>query len=91
MNMYLAQLDISPLPNIQPNEATALIITNTVFGIIGAICMIVILLLAFKFITSRGNPEATGNLRNGIIFAGIGLAICIAASSIVSFIIGRAR
>jgi sterol desaturase/sphingolipid hydroxylase (fatty acid hydroxylase superfamily) len=89
--MYLAQINLDPLPNVEATQNTALIITQTIFGIIGSICMIVILLLAFKFITSRGNPEATGKLRDGIVFAGIGLAVCVAAASIVSLVVGRVR
>ncbi len=83
-------IDLNPLPSIDAsNPATAQDIVKLVFTIIGSIAVIVILILAFKYMTSRGSPEATGKLRDGMIFAALGLVVIVAAGSIISFVIGR--
>lgn len=85
----LSQIDLSPLPNVRSTPATTQKIVIFIFGLIGSIFVIVLLLIAFQYIVSRGNPEATGRLRDGIIYAAIGVAITVLAGAIVSFIIGK--
>lgn len=60
-----------------------------VFGIIGGICLIILILGGIHFITSQGDPQATNKARNTIISAAIGLAISVAAFSIVAFVVGK--
>ncbi len=60
-----------------------------VFAMAGAISVIVIMLAGIKFMTSQGNPDGVAKARNAIIYAAIGLAICIAAFSIVTLISGK--
>lgn len=85
----LAQINLSPLPRVDASAANAQKITNLIFGLIGSILTIVILVLAIRYMTSRGNVEATGKLRDGIIFAAIGLGIVITAAAIITFIQGK--
>ena len=60
-----------------------------IFALIGGIALIMIILGGIKFITSEGNPEAVNKAKNTIIYAAIGLAISVAAFSIVTFATGR--
>lgn len=62
-------------------------ILKLAFGILGAISVIVIIIAAIRLSTSRGNPDAIGKLRNTLIYAGIGLAICVSATAILQFVI----
>lgn len=43
----------------------------------------------FKFIVSRGNPDASAKARSTILYAVIGLVVSIAAASAVNFIVSN--
>jgi hypothetical protein len=64
-------------------------IYSLIFGIAGGIAVIIIVLGGIKFITSQGDPQGVAKARNTIIYAAIGLAVSIAAFTIVTFVIGR--
>lgn len=57
------------------------------FGTLGAISVLVIIIAALRLTTSRGNPEAIGKLRNTLIYAGVGLVVAIGATAILQFVI----
>ncbi len=52
----------------------------------GFIVVVWIILTGFMFMTSNGNPDAVKQVRNRLIYAGVGLAIIILSASAVSFI-----
>lgn len=79
----------SGLPKVTAGTGRFQTITNIVLGIVGAISLLIITLAGFKYITSQGNPNETARAREAIIYAGIGLAVCILAGAIVNFVIGR--
>ena len=64
-------------------------ILSIVFGLLGSIAVIIIILAGIKFITSQGDPQATAKARNTIIYAAVGLAVSVAAFTIVTFVIGK--
>jgi len=64
-------------------------ISKIVFGTLGAVALIIIIIAGIKFMTSQGNPEALAKARNTIIYAAVGLAVAIGAFSIVTFVVGR--
>ncbi len=57
------------------------------FGLAGGIALIIITIAGFKYVLSQGNPQETAKAKNTIIYALIGLVVCIFAFSIVSFVI----
>lgn len=62
-------------------------ILRIVFAVAGAISVFIVTLAGFKYVLSQGNPQETAKAKNTIIYALIGLAVCIFAVSIVSFVI----
>lgn len=62
-------------------------ILQIVFGIIGSIAVLIILIAGFKFISSSGNPESIAKARETIIYAIIGLVVAMLAEVIVSFVL----
>lgn len=70
------------------NSDTITIVLETVFGIAGAIAMLVIVIAGIRFILGRGDPQKSADARNTIIYAGVGLAIAVLAFSIVRFVVG---
>jgi hypothetical protein len=86
-----AQLSASGLPMAGANNNDAAIgtILGIAFGAIGALALLMIVLSGFRYITSAGDPEKMKSAKNGIIYALVGLAVAIAAESIVGFVVGN--
>lgn len=58
-----------------------------VFGLAGAIALIMIVLAGMKYVLSRGNPQETAKAKDSILYALIGLVICMLAFTIVTFVV----
>ena len=91
MLKYLAQLNLTypgPKPTDGGSDAlnTAL---NITFGILGSISLIVIIISGIRLMTSGGNPDAIGKLRNTLIYAAIGLVVALTAAGILNLVLGR--
>jgi len=89
----LADTAISPgsLPQIDTSNTSSniAVIMGIVFGIAGALALLMISVSGLRYITSAGNPEKTSKAKNGIVYALIGLVIAISAEAIVVFIVNR--
>lgn len=62
-------------------------VLHLVFGFAGAIALIIITIAGFKYVISQGNPQETAKAKDTIIYALIGLVICLIGYGIVSFVI----
>ncbi len=58
------------------------------FVVAGIISVIVIIIAGIQFTLSSGDPGKVNTAKNSIIYALIGLAVCIFATTIVTFVIG---
>jgi hypothetical protein len=58
-----------------------------VFGIIGAIAMIVIIVGALSMTMAEGDSQKIARARGTVVFALVGLAICVSAEAIIAFVI----
>jgi ABC-type Fe3+ transport system permease subunit len=70
------------------NHSTIAIILTIVFAIVGSVATLIIVLAGLKFITSSGKPEEVAKAKDTIIYAAVGLIVCIFAVTIVSFVAG---
>jgi hypothetical protein len=70
------------------NGAVASILT-TVYTWAGIICVIVIIVAGFLYVTSAANPSTTKRAKEAIIGAVVGIVIIIMAFTITQFVIGR--
>ncbi len=90
--LFAAALVTKDEVNIPKNDVTnsnVNSILQIVFGTMGAIALIIIILAGIRFITSQGNPDNLAKARNTIIFAAVGLAVSLGALTIVTFVVGR--
>lgn len=88
--MYVAQapnIDTSKLPKPPATLAQLDDLLGVAFGILGAIAVLVIAYGGFRYVISRGDPREMARAKDIIIYALIGLAVCILAFSIVTFVI----
>lgn len=77
------------IPDIQ---ATPSLITNVlqlVFGLAGAVALLIVTFAGTKYVLSQGDPQKVAKAKETIIYALVGLVITILAYSIVSFIVTR--
>ena len=77
------------LPHPQPDKNELSTILSIVFGIIGALALLMITVSGLRYITSAGSPEKTAKAKDGIVYSLVGLTIAISAEAIVKFVVGR--
>lgn len=80
------QVDIPRVELVNTSITKAL---QLVFGLAGAMAVIIVIIGGFNYTTSQGDPQKTSKAKNTILYALIGLVICISAFTIVSFVVGR--
>lgn len=71
-----------------PLEARITSIINSLFFVIGAIAVLVLLYGAIRYITSTGDASRVKAAKDTIIYAIAGLVVAILAPAIVGFVIG---
>jgi hypothetical protein len=81
------RLDGVPRTTADPGRIQTIL--AVVFSITGAIALLIITLAGLRYILSRGDPSATAQAKNAILYAVIGLVISLSAVTIVTFVIGR--
>ena len=62
-------------------------VLNWIFGIIGIVAVIMIILGGFTMMTSSGDPGKVKKGKDTILYGLIGLVICVLAFAIVNFVI----
>lgn len=88
----LAQIDVSPLPNSDKSNtdyAQGFVgtILPIVFGTIGVVCVLIIVIAGLRYIFANGDAASMAKAKSAIMYALIGLAISLAAFSIVTFVV----
>lgn len=78
------QVNIPQGELVESNIRSALQLT---FGVAGGIAVLIITLAAFRYVYSMGNPEQAAKAKNGIVYALIGLLVCLVAYSVVTFVL----
>jgi hypothetical protein len=61
-------------------------ITTVVFGIFGAIAVIIVIYSGIQLIISQGNSEKVAQARRGVIYSIVGLIVIAVAQVIVLFV-----
>jgi Type IV secretion system pilin len=90
MKVFLAEtVNHLNLPQVQANQSTMSTILQIVFGVIGAVSVLIIVIAGFQFVLSSGDPAKVAKARNTILYAAIGLGVSASAFVIVSFVIGK--
>lgn len=84
-----------PNKDIDPNDSQALSgtiqnIMQFVFGALGAIAVLIIVIAGLQYVISAGDPQKVNKAKNTIIYALVGLAIAILSYAIVAFVFERA-
>ena len=63
-------------------------ITNVLLFIVGAISVIMLIIGGIRYVVSGGDSTAVQGAKNTILYAIVGIVICLLAYAVVSFVIG---
>lgn len=85
----MERIKYSGMPNVDVTDGQIDIIVGFVFGLAGAIALLFIVIGGVRYMLSQGDPQATGQSKNAILYAIVGLLITIFAYSITRFVLGR--
>ena len=77
------------IDNNTPDIST--VVTNIIkgfIGVVGMVCLIMIVYGGAKYMTSAGSPDKIKSAKNTILYAVIGMVIAVLSFAIVNFVIG---
>ncbi|MGH7234618.1 MAG: hypothetical protein ACREF7_04210 [Candidatus Saccharimonadales bacterium] len=77
------------LPTVAASSSELQTILQILFGIIGALAVLFIVIGGFSYVASNGNSQAMQKARSTIMYAVVGLLVAIFAEAIVTFVIGN--
>lgn len=80
-----------PIPQGDAKAETIKTVLQVVFGLAGSIALLIVTRSGFRYITSQGEPQKIAKEKDSILYAIVGLVICILAFSIVSFVLGKVK
>jgi TRAP-type C4-dicarboxylate transport system permease small subunit len=87
----LANIDAGSIgvPVITDANGAVTNILNVVYSFAGIICVLIIIVAGYLYVTSAGNASQTKRAKDAILGAVVGLVIIIMAFTITQFVIGR--
>ena len=74
------------LPCVEGDKSALQNILSTVFLVIGAIAVIVIVYGGLRYVLSAGTPDETKKAKDIIVYAIVGLVVSLSAFTIVNFV-----
>ena len=86
---FIGNTSTSTIPQVTDTGSAIAKVLHFVFGLAGAIAVLMVVIGGFQYVLSNGDPQRAAKARNTIIYALVGLAISLSAFLIVSFVIGK--
>lgn len=80
---------LTEIPQVAANQGTLTTVLGIVFGVLGGIAVLIIVIQGIRFALSSGDPQKAADARKGIIYALVGLAVCVSAEAVVFLVLGR--
>ena len=77
------------LPNVSFSGSEVQTILQILFGIIGGLAVLFIIIGGFRMTISSGDPEDVSKAKSTILYALIGLIVSISAELLIGFVMGN--
>lgn len=77
------------LPKVSADSGRLDTILTVVFGVAGAVALLMLVIGGFRYILSQGDPNGAAQAKNTIIYSIVGLIVVIIAFTIVSFVLNN--
>ena len=87
-------IDTTQLPNnagADPADVSLPILLNIIFATLGSVALLIFVINGFRYVLSNGDPAKMSQAKNGIIYALVGVAVVLAAFSIVTLVLKELR
>ena len=92
----IAKVVVDQLPDTVGNETekkedltnSVTTIINAVIGILGLVCVVVMIIGGINYMTSSGDAGKVKKAKDTILYGLIGLIVCVLAFAIVNWVIG---
>ncbi len=83
-------IDLCPLPRTGIGSSHPLTLALTIFFVtLGAVSVLIVILAGLKYVMSQGDPAQTAKAKDTIMYAVIGLAVCILAEGIIKVVLEK--
>ncbi|MBQ3436599.1 hypothetical protein IJG26_01430 [Candidatus Saccharibacteria bacterium] len=69
-------------------EADVKTILSSIIGVLGFVCVVVMIIGGFNYMTSSGDAGKVKKAKDTILYGLIGLIVCVLAFALVQFVIG---
>jgi hypothetical protein len=79
----------NPFPQVPAGQNVITVILNIVFGVVGSLSLLFVVIGGFRYVVSSGDPQNTARAKNTIIYAVVGLVVTLLAAAIVNYIVGN--
>lgn len=79
--------DSLPKPAATPGRITTVI--SLILSAVGILAILFVVIGGIRYVASRGNPDQVAQAKNTIIYALVGLTICLFVYVIIQFTTGR--
>lgn len=90
LTILASQIMVPPgLPRVSGSSTDIQSILQVVFGIIGALAVLFIVIAGLRYVISAGDPQDVKQAKNGIIYAAVGLALAVFGEAIVTWVVGQ--
>jgi hypothetical protein len=80
---------VTRFPQITAGSGQITTALTVVFGVIGAMAVLYMVLAGLKFVNSQGDPQATSQARQSIIYGAVGLAVAVSAEVLVNLVLKK--
>lgn len=77
------------LPTPSANDATIQNVLGIVFGIIGALAFLMVVISGLRYVLAGDDPGKVSKAKDGLIYSLVGLLIALTAEAIVAFVVKR--
>ena len=75
------------LPRVNATHDSLTTALNIVIGVVAALSVLFLVVGGLRYVVSDGDPQDAAKARSTIIYAIVGLIICILAESVVTFVL----
>jgi len=89
LHLLAAGVDLSSLPNPPADHNQIQTILQIIFGVVGALAFLFLVIAGFRYIISTGDPQDTEKAKNAIIYALVGILLAVFAEAIVTWVVGN--
>lgn len=86
-----ATVPTTNIPKVSADQNALNATLSATFLVIGGLATLYLLIGAIKYIISNGDPNATGQAKNTILYAIVGIIVSLLAFTIVQFVLGNVR